>query len=219
MKMNGIDASDLEKLKTRLTFAWGEEPKMRADTEVTSVTHWRNRSACKAYSNVQSTNDHLFLPFILAASPTDCTTPTFKQVLWFIRYDQKYTSYRLSLGPEGKKTLESIAIECCLVGSNRYLSLMESLFPPQEPKEPRHIEVIYSKASINELLTFLESLTLGVNSSEKAVAEREAGNDTSDCVTVMIPLDTKDCICHFVLNRDAALNAISKYRCTSITGA
>lgn len=50
-------------------------------------------------------------------------------------------------------------------------------------------------------------------------AERRAESKTSNCVTVMIPLDTNDCICHFVLNRDVALKSISKYRCSSITSA
>jgi hypothetical protein len=128
LKTYGLDAGDLEKLKKRLTFAWG--PKARADTEVTSVTLWRGDSARKMYLSVQDAIGHLFLPFLLAVSPTDCSMPNFQQVLWHLRHDQKYVSYHLSLGPEGKKSLESIAIECCFIDSNRYLELMQSLFPP-----------------------------------------------------------------------------------------
>lgn len=79
------------------------------------------------------------------------------------------------------------------------------------------IAVLYSKALKNDLQGLLGALTLGVDSSEKIGEERDADLDNSDCVTVMIQLNAKDCVCHFVTNRDVALKAINDYKLTSIT--
>jgi hypothetical protein len=147
IKRDGIDINDLEKLKTRLTFAWGKEPQAQADAEdaedaegvevakvaeasAIAVKRWRDRSVRRAYSNVQDRNCHLFLPFVLAVNPTDCSASHFKEALWFFLHEQKYTSYRLRLGPGDKESLESIAITCCFVDSSGYLAFMNSLFPP-----------------------------------------------------------------------------------------
>lgn len=84
---------------------------------------------------------------------------------------------------------------------------MQSVFPQQEPRydqeeprhdqeEPRHdIQLMYSLAQIDDLLD---------------------GSKISNCATILIPLNTNDCICHFVLDRDVAIKAINKYRLSGL---
>lgn len=125
LQAKSIDDRDLGKVKARLSFAWCQEPRIE---EITAVTSWRDTAARAAYSQVQDINDHLLLPFVLAATPTDCSTPAIKEVLQILQRHQ-YTSYRLSLGHGSKELLQSLAIDSGFVTKSRYLKLIGSLFP------------------------------------------------------------------------------------------
>ena len=125
LQASSIGVRDLEKVKARLSFAWSEEPR---NQEVTAVTSWRDTAAREAYSQVQDINDHLLLPFVLAVSPTDCSTPAFKEVFRILQHE-KYKSYRLSLGHESKNLLQSMAVDCGFMTKSRYLAFIGSLFP------------------------------------------------------------------------------------------
>jgi hypothetical protein len=125
LQAKSIDDHDLEKVKARLSFAWCEEPRTQETTEVTS---WRDTAARKTYAKIQDINDHLLLPFVLAAPPTDCSTPAVKEVIRILRSHQ-YTSFRLSLNHGSKELLQSWAIEAGFATNPRYLRLIGSLFP------------------------------------------------------------------------------------------
>jgi len=76
---------------------------------------------------------------------------------------------------------------------------------------------MYSLVRIDDLPAFLQSLIPGVSSSEKIAREKRDGSETTNCATILIPLDAKDCICHFILDRDIAMESISKYRLSGLT--
>lgn len=81
------------------------------------------------------------------------------------------------------------------------------------------IEFIYSQVPVEDLPDFLQSLIPGVRSSNKIAREKMDGAVVSNCATILIPLHTKDCICHFILDRDIAMESISKYGLSGITAA
>ena len=126
LRANGIHVQDLEKVKSRLSFAWCEKPR---DQEVTAVTTWRDTAARTAYAHVQDANSHLLLPVILAVSPSECSTIVFKGVLQILLQRHQYTSYRLSLSPEAKMALKSLAIKGGFSSNARYHTFLQSLFP------------------------------------------------------------------------------------------
>ena len=127
----GVDASELKKIKSRLSFAWCDEPKER-HRKTTAVTTWRLTVARRAYAHVQNANDHLLLPVILAVAPSECSTPVFKQVLPILVQNRQYTSYRLSLGLEVEDLLKSLALEGRFYYTPRYLAFVQALFPQRE---------------------------------------------------------------------------------------
>ena len=93
----------------------------------------------------------------------------------------------------------------------------EAPAPPNTANGTTEIELMYSLVRIDDLPAFLQSLIPGVSTSEKVARERRDGSETTNCATIMIPLDTKDCICHFILDRDIAMKSISKYRLSGLT--
>lgn len=78
---------------------------------------------------------------------------------------------------------------------------------------------MYSLVRIEDIPAFLQSLIPGVSSSNKIAREKMDGAVTSNCATILIPLHAKDCICHFILDRDIAMESISKYGLSGITAA
>ena len=78
---------------------------------------------------------------------------------------------------------------------------------------------LYSAVPIQDLPSFLGSLIPGVIASDKLLAEKYGGLGTSNCATVLIPLNENDCICHFVVDRETAMASIMRYELTSLVMA
>lgn len=78
------------------------------------------------------------------------------------------------------------------------------------------IEFMYSQVPIQSLSDFLQSLIPGVSSSNKISQEKKDGALVSNGATILVPLNEKDCICHFIIDRDIAMESISAYGLSGI---
>lgn len=70
---------------------------------------------------------------------------------------------------------------------------------------------MYSLVPLENLSAFLQSLIPGVCSSNTIASELLGGSSFSNCATILIPTQTDDCVCHILLDRDTAINAIRQY--------
>jgi hypothetical protein len=123
---NGIGYGDRSVLKTRLQITWGEA---NEDHSVPAATAWRKSRAREIYTEIGKASEHLFLPVILAITPTDCTKQSINNTLDHLLRIENYEPFHVNLGPAAKKFLETIAIEQGFSGNSGYLKFMRALFP------------------------------------------------------------------------------------------
>lgn len=126
LNATSMTSEDWQNLKKRLNFTWAEHVDNK---EIISVTAWRQTTAQKTYLEIQDADHHLFLSFILAITPTECSKAAFKKAKEALVSLRTYGRYRLDLDPEEKPFFESTAVENGLTGNRRYLDFMTSLFP------------------------------------------------------------------------------------------
>jgi len=126
LKTIGMLPNDRENLKERLGFAWSDAPNNK---EATNVTTWRKKRARKSYTDIQDANNHLFLVVILATTPTECSTPIFKEVKESLISLKSYENYRVNVDFAEKHFFESTAAEQGFISHHRYINLINSLFP------------------------------------------------------------------------------------------
>lgn len=101
---------DVEKLKTRLAFFWDKE-KRSSVKPTTAVTAWRDSLARRTYRLIQEANPHFLVPFILTVPPTECSTPTFKEVFPELLRTARHLSGQIFLSPGTIDVLRSVIEE------------------------------------------------------------------------------------------------------------
>lgn len=126
LKMNNTSYEDREILKTRLQITWGEVSETQS---VPAATVWRKKRAREVYTEFQKMSEHLFLPAVLAITPTECTKKSIKKVLDHLLRIGNYEPFHLNLTPADKKFFETTAVEQGFSGDRGYLNFMEALFP------------------------------------------------------------------------------------------
>jgi hypothetical protein len=132
LRANGLTRDDQELLKnsrseriSRLDLIWCEE----LDPEDSGATLWRRSRARQLYREIQDADEHLFLAFVLAISPTECIKKSFGKTMEYLSRLENYEPYRLKLNHAAKKFFESTAAEEGFAGNHRYLNFMNASFP------------------------------------------------------------------------------------------
>jgi len=134
LRTNGLTRDDQEVLKSnrrerelsRLELIWCEE----LDSQDPTATIWRRSRARQLYREIQDADEHLFLAFVLAISPTECIKKSFGNTMEYLGRLENYEQYRLKLGQAAKGFFESTAAGHGFASSHRYLNFMNALFPP-----------------------------------------------------------------------------------------
>ena len=122
-------------LQKRLKLAWS------TDSELTGpwATVWRKRKARMYYQEIQDHSQHLFLPFLLSFSPTECASISFRTTIQSAKEWRQLhcPTYRLSPGMQQSITRTVEQLE--LIEHVRYHSLRAALFiaVPGTPIRPR----------------------------------------------------------------------------------
>jgi len=131
---NGLTRDDQELLKSsrrerelsRLELVWCDE----LDPQDPTATIWRRSRARQLYREIQDADEHLFLAFVLAISPTECIKKSFGNTMEYLGRLENYEKYRLKLGQAAQRFFESTAAGHGFASSSRYLNFMTALFPP-----------------------------------------------------------------------------------------
>lgn len=74
----------------------------------------------------------------------------------------------------------------------------------------------YSAVTAENLPTFLRSILSGVQGSVQAMQEMVAGESTTNCVKIFVPLNAADCLCSMVISRDTAARLITEHQLSRI---
>ncbi|KAF9733781.1 hypothetical protein PMIN01_08124 [Paraphaeosphaeria minitans] len=126
LKTKGISHSDRKLLKTRFQIIWGEDDGTQT---VKAGTAWRKSRARDVYTEIQKISGHLFLPAVLAITPTECTKKSTESVLDHILHIDDHEPFCFTLNSTAKKFLETAAVEHGFSGNRGYLHFMQTVFP------------------------------------------------------------------------------------------
>jgi len=145
LRTNGLTRDDQELLKNNrrerelscLELIWCEE----LDSQDSTATIWQRSRARQLYREIQDADEHLFLAFVLAISPTEYIKKSFGNTMEYLGRLENYKPYRLKLSQAAKRFFESTAAGHGFASSNRYLNFMNALFPPNaeilhDPQSP-----------------------------------------------------------------------------------